>query len=262
VNVKEYISSGIIESYVLGMTSEEERQEFEQACTQYPEIVKARESFELSLEQVLLQESIQPPTSLKGQIESLLFQDPEPETMIQVADEREGLIRKIGLWRWAAAASIILLAGAVFWGITSNQKFQQVAKEKTELQQQLDQSVAQLNELKGDASMLQKPGVKMAALQGTNVSPASFATVYWDTTSRDVYLMINNLPKPAADQQYQLWALMDNQPIDLGVFEMKQEKLLVKMKNVQKAQAFAITLEPKGGSANPSLNNMFVAGKL
>jgi hypothetical protein len=61
VNVKEYISSGIIESYVLGMTSEEERQEFEQACTQYPEIVKARESFELSLEQVLLQESIQPP---------------------------------------------------------------------------------------------------------------------------------------------------------------------------------------------------------
>jgi anti-sigma-K factor RskA len=74
--------------------------------------------------------------------------------------------------------------------------------------------------------------------------------------------MINNLPKPAADQQYQLWALMDNQPIDLGVFEMKQEKLLVKMKNVQKAQAFAITLEPKGGSTNPSLNNMFVAGKL
>lgn len=262
MNVKEYISSGIIESYVLGMVTEEERQEFEQACAQYPDISRARESFELSLEQVLLQDAIEPPVAIKGKIETLLFQEPETEAIVEQADEREGLIRKIGLWRWMAAASIILLAGAIFWGITSNQKYQQVAKEKSELQKQLDQSVAQLNEMKGDASTLQKPGVKMAALQGTNVSPASFATVYWDTTSRDVYLMINNLPKPAADQQYQLWALMDNKPIDLGVFEMKQEKLLVKMKNVQQAQAFAITLEPKGGSENPSLSNMYVAGKL
>jgi anti-sigma-K factor RskA len=87
-------------------------------------------------------------------------------------------------------------------------------------------------------------------------------TVYWDTTSRDVYLMVNNLPQPASNEQYQLWALLDNQPIDLGVFEVKQEKFLIRMKNVQNAQAFAITLEPKGGSANPSLNKMYVVGKL
>jgi anti-sigma-K factor RskA len=64
--------------------------------------------------------------------------------------------------------------------------------------------------------------------------------------------MVNNLPQPASDKQYQLWALLNGQPIDLGMIEVKQERLLYRMKNVQNAQAFAITLEPKGGSPAPT----------
>jgi anti-sigma-K factor RskA len=37
--------------------------------------------------------------------------------------------------------------------------------------------------------------------------------------------------------------------------------LLQKMKSVENPQAFAVTLEPKGGSAVPTLNQMFVMGK-
>ena len=106
------------------------------------------------------------------------------------------------------------------------------------------------------------PGMKMAAMQGTANAPGALATVYWDTTTKDVYMMINNLPQPASDKQYQLWALINNQPVDLGVFEMRQQRLLVKMKNVQNAQAFAITLEPRGGSPSPTMSAMYVMGKL
>ncbi|RYE01089.1 MAG: anti-sigma factor, partial [Sphingobacteriales bacterium] len=77
-----------------------------------------------------------------------------------------------------------------------------------------------------------------------------------------VYMMVKNLPQPAAAEQYQLWALLNGQPVDLGVFDLRQEKLLVRMKGVQAAEAFAITLEPKGGSANPTLSKMYVYGKL
>lgn len=90
----------------------------------------------------------------------------------------------------------------------------------------------------------------MVALKGTDKAPHAQTTVYWDTTgaSKDVYMVINNLPQPPSEMQYQLWALLDNQPIDLGVFDLdiRQKKLLVKMKNVQNAQAFAITLERRG----------------
>jgi len=36
----------------------------------------------------------------------------------------------------------------------------------------------------------------------------------------------------------------------------------VKMKNIAKAQAFAITLEKKGGSLSPNLQALYVLGKV
>ena len=260
MNVKEYISSGIIESYVLGLASEEERREFELTCTQYPEVAQARTNFELALESQLMQDAIAPPAGLKTRIENELFSQPLVET--DGAFEERTPVRSMAIWKWVAAASILLMAGAMYWAFDANNKYQRVQQANRELQQNLNESTAQLSELKGDAALLQKSGMRVAALQGTPQAPASFVTVYWDTTSKDVYMMINNLPKPASDQQYQLWALLNNQPIDLGIFDVRQEKLLVRMKNVQNAQAFAITLEPKGGSPNPTLEKMYVVGKL
>ena len=61
MNTQEYISSGIVESYVLGLASEEERIEFEQYCAQYPEVLAARTAFELSLENQAMENAIAPP---------------------------------------------------------------------------------------------------------------------------------------------------------------------------------------------------------
>ena len=105
----------------------------------------------------------------------------------------------------------------------------------------------------------------MAAMKGMEASPSSFATVYWDSTSKDVYLIVNNLPAPPSDKQYQLWALLDGQPIDIGMIEneffVSQKKLLLKMKNASNAQAFAITLEKKGGNPTPQ-GKIYVMGNL
>jgi anti-sigma-K factor RskA len=58
---------------------------------------------------------------------------------------------------------------------------------------------------------------------------------------------------------------MDGQPIDLGVIDnehfIKQDRLLLKAKNTQNAQAFAITLEKKGGNPTPE-GKMIVLGNL
>ena len=84
-------------------------------------------------------------------------------------------------------------------------------------------------------------------------------SIYWDTLSKDVYLMINNMPQTASDKQYQLWALLPEEsapPVDLGMIELKQERTLYRMKNVQNAKAFAITVEPKGGSKSPTTQPM------
>lgn len=265
MNVKEYISSGIIESYVLGLVSEQERQEFEALCAQHPEIAAARNAFELTLEENLLADAMPLAPSLRQTItDRITSLSVEPAS--EVEEEQRTPVRSIGAWKWLAAASLILMAGAAYWGYSSDKKYHAALADNQQLRSQLDQSTAQLSEVRHEASMMQSPGVKMAALKGTGNAPSALATIYWDTasTSKDVYLMVNNLPQPASDKQYQLWALLNGKPINLGVFDMQvqQKPLLVKMQNVQNAQAFAITLEPKGGSPAPTMDSMYVMGSL
>jgi hypothetical protein len=162
-------------------------------------------------------------------------------------------------FKYAIAASIILLAGSIYWNITLFNK-------NSQLQNNYNNTVARLSDIEKEIAMIrQNPNMKMAAMKGMPESPASFATVFWDTTSKDVYLVVNNLPKPASDKQYQLWALFDGQPIDIGMidnnFFIGQDKLLLRMKNARNAQAFAITLEKKGGNPTPE-GPMYVMGNL
>ena len=68
MNTQEYILSGIVESYVLGLASDEERREFEQMCSQHPEVLAARNSFELAMEKQAMENAIAPATDLKSKI--------------------------------------------------------------------------------------------------------------------------------------------------------------------------------------------------
>jgi anti-sigma-K factor RskA len=250
VDVQEYILSGIIESYVLGLTSEEERSEFEKMCEQYPEVLQARIAFELSLEKAAKQNAMEPPAYLKEKIFDAIQLTGKIVNMSSVP------VRRSRWLKYAVAACLVLLAGSIYWNIS-------LQKQNKRLQVNLDASNQMLAQMEKDAKAIQGSGIKMARMNGTSVSPQSYTTVYWDTTSHDVYLLINNLPAPASNEQYQLWALLDGKPIDMGVLEISEKPLqLYHMKNIQAAQAFAITLEKKGGSPTPSPDKMYVMGKL
>ncbi len=253
MNIQEYISSGIIESYVLGLASPEERVEFEQYCSRYPELVEARTSFEMALEKQALSATIRPPAFIKENILKEIRSEAKVITMKPVY----GTTSK--RWKYAAAVAILLLAGSISWNISQMNENKTLAGNLEKANDNITGLVAEIGKLQ------QNPNIKMASLKGMEVSPQSYATVYWDTASHDVFLLANNLPAPPADKQYQLWALLDGQPVDLGMMEynVRQKKLLVRMKNVGNAQAFAITLE-KIDRPDPSKPGgaMYVMGNL
>ena len=235
MNTQEYISSGIVESYVLGLASEEERREFEKMCNQHPEVLAARNAFEIALENQAMQNAIAPSADIKNKIFDTI------SSSAKIVSIAEAPVKKINWFKYAAVASVILLAGSLLWNVSLMNK-------NNDLKNNYESSVAKLSELEKDFNVLQQnPNVKMASMKGMEASPKSFATVYWDTTSHDVYLLMNNLPKPASDKQYQLWAFLDGQPIDMGLIEISEKPLqLYRLKKAQAAQAFAITLEKKG----------------
>ena len=262
MNVQDYISSGIVESYVLGLASPEEQLDFERMCRQYPEMLQARTDFELAMEQQAMQNAIAPPSALKQQIKDAVL--PVEAKIIPINNDLP--VVKANWFKYAAAACAVLLAGSLYWNISQYNQHKKTQAEYAQLQNNYDTTVAALDDIKKDIEMLTgRNTVKMAAMKGLDPAPASYATVYWDSTSKDVFLLVNNLPKPPSEKQYQLWALLDGKPIDVGMvdnnFFIGQKRLLLKMKNVSGAQAFAITLEEKGGGPTPK-GPMYTLGNL
>lgn len=253
MNLQDYISSGIVESYVLGLASDEERREFEQMCNQHSEVLEARVAFELAIEKQAMQNAITPSSDLKSKLMEKI------STGAKIVSMPATPVKKINIWKYAAAACLLLLAGSAYLNLSLSGKNKQ-------LKNDYSQAIAKLADMEKDIKVLtENPTVKMASMKGLPASPASYATVYWDTTTHDVFLLANNLPVPPGDKQYQLWALLDGQPIDLGMldYDLKQRRLLVRMKNAQNAQAFAITLEKKDRpDKSVPKGDMYVMGSL
>jgi anti-sigma-K factor RskA len=261
VNVQDYISSGIVESYVLGLAAPDERAEFDRLCNQYPEILQARNDFELSLERQAMQNAIAPPPALKQQIlDTVLSSD----TKVMPLNESVPAVKSNWL-KYAVAASIVLLAGSLIWNISQYSRNKKLQASYNELAKEYDSTAVRLVTMEDQIELLLNPNTKWTAMKGLAPAPSSYATVVWDTISKDVYLIVNNLPKPATDKQYQLWAIFNGNPVDLGMVDNQmftgEKKLMIQMKNVSGAQAFAITLEKKGGNPTPQ-GDMYVLGNL
>jgi len=109
-------------------------------------------------------------------------------------------------------------------------------------------------------AMLQDPAIKTITLAGVEQHPKLKAHVFWNTNTTDVYLSLENLPPAPEGMQYQLWAIVDGKPVDAGVFPLDHTDQITSMNQIPKAQAFAITLETKGGNPTPNLSQLYVMG--
>ena len=262
MNIKAYIESGVIESYVLGMAESQEAAELEQLSRQYPEIRKAIDGFEAALEQSAMAAAVAPPAHVKQRLFAELADEfvAEPGKLVSMP-------RTFAWARYVAAASVILLVASAALNIYFYQQFryastayQALVLEKSTLLAENQNTQTKVLDLYQSMQMMSDPAVTKVSMPGIKGKENSLATVFWDNKSKDVYLLANKLPEAAVDKQYQLWAIVDGKPVDAGVIGACAG--LCKMKNIPKASLFAITLEKKGGSPTPSLDQMYVAGKV
>lgn len=275
MNTQEYIQSGIIESYVLGMASSAEAAELEQLCLLYPEIKQALTDFEMALEANALAKSVTPPQQVRQQIFAALQSEFVASTIDQaeisktpVSPSNETPVVQMNQpSRFLAAASIILLVISGGMNIyfyskfkETTQQYQALVLEKNTLQANNQIMQTKSLDMYNSMQMMTDPNMQKVAMPGIAGKESNYATVFWDTKSKDVYILPNKLPQPANGKQYQLWAIVDGKPVDAGV--ISDCAGLCKMKNIPSASMFAITLEKSGGSETPTLSEMYVAGKV
>ena len=263
MNLQDYIASGIIESYVMGLASESERAEFEQMCAEYPALVAERRKFEESLEHYAAEHPVQPPSGVKVKVLKIITMENSKSS------KNEKSIGNTGWIRFVAAASVILVIvmAAMYYHVSEQNKTiieqnKDLSSTNDRLKERLDTTQSTLDRIVQEQSVVSDPNALVVNMVGTTVAPKSSANIYWDSANTSVYLVVKNMPKLPSDKQYQLWALIDGKPKDLGVFDATDEKVILKMKNTQKAQAFAITIENKGGSPSPDLKKLQSMGKM
>ena len=268
MNIQEYISSGIIQAYVLGLASEEEKREFEELVAVHPGLQQAREAFEMSLEQHAMANGVKPPQQVKDRFLEAI-RDPSrsnpslnPSKIITMENEKVP-VRQTGMARYVAAAAVIIVIGLGWFAFSAHQQNEALRVANEELKHKSDSTENLLNQVAIEKDALKKSTINVVKMEGTHPSASkSSANVFWDSTSQSVYMVVKNMPKLPNDKQYQLWALIDGKPKDLGVFDINDEKFIIKMNNTQKADAFAISIEQKGGSPTPHMDQIQSMGKL
>ncbi len=262
--------------YAMGLCSDEESREVETMMFTYPEIKDEVLAIMGGLENLVQAQAKTPPAHIRAEVLSKIANTPREAKVVEISsahnDSSQGSTTSLPVdskrrFNWMAAASITLLIASVGGNIWLWNKYNNTSKELVALQndnstlaKNLDATQAKYQQSDKLLSYINSPSTQVVKMNGVPLSPESKATVYWNKESREVYLSIQSLPAPPSDKQYQLWAIVDGVPVDAGMVALNGNDSLYRMKDFSSAQAFAITLEKLGGSAAPSLEQMYVVG--
>ncbi len=265
MDIKELIESGSLELYVMGALPPDEAATIDALRKEHPELNDEINRIEDAMINYANSHAIKPTPELKEKIAKKL----NFSISLDLDQERVDsiLIQMPGVYRFAAAAAVALI---VVFGATTGyffQKFNTAEKQLSDLQAEKTQLASQVKLLSGQSDKLQaelavasNPQSQKVLLTGRPISPSSKAIIYWDKQSGKTYLKPVDMPVIAANEQFQLWAIVNGKPVDLGVIAKDSDSTFFVMKQVENASAFAITLEPLGGKASPTLEKMYVMG--
>ncbi len=274
--VKAYIESGILELYVLGQLSAAECSEVEEMAHKYAEIKAEILAIELAMETYALQNAVEPSVNLEQKILAQVGRDETKDVAIEpkiVPLYETGNDSKIKKLRYALVACSILLAislGALF---SAHKELKDANFQITALnsdKEKFAQTVSQLEfenaGMENRIAMTKTNEWTTVKLAGVQKSPKAEMLVYWNKTNKNILINYSamNLPKTDEAHEYQLWALVDGKPVSLGIFGSSEsaKEAVKQMDTIEKAQAFAVTIEPRGGSINPTMEKMVVMGAI
>lgn len=249
--------------YVLDALSDEEVKEFENmlknASPEERDLLAKME--QVRDEFPLMTEPVAPPDSVGDRLFADLNSRQQSTGSPQPAEDKV-VGRIIPIWAYKAAAALFLVGSLtlVWMNADLSDTVSQQQAVITELQSEMERQDRLLD-------VLAAREVKLVMMGGLDPSPDGFGKILWDPENRQAVLQLANLPVPEEDRDYQLWLIKDGEnPISAGVFNFDQSAsdLFFKVEQLDEpspvSNAFAVTLEPKGGMPQPT-GDMFLLGQ-
>lgn len=240
---------------MLGKLSSEEEGEVREQMAVHSEIAEEVERIELDLEAFDRMQAVQPPSEVLDGIRSRINPNAAPST---------GLSGNSINWLIGVALVLTGISAGYFFlqSMTKSEDIRTLNEELTQLRTECAEQAADNTVLAAQLAAIQSAVAQMIVLGGSELSPNSTARVFLNPQEKVIYLGGVNLPAPPTGKQYQLWALVDGQPVDMGVFDVTPDSIpLRQLPYVPGAGAFAVTLEDEGGRPTPNLNQLYLISK-
>lgn len=301
-NFQEYIESGILEQYALGELSAVDQAAVEAQAAAHPEIQEELQEVQATLGFYAEAHAVTPPPGMRERVLTNVLahiaapvannglrttvdavaQTTSPSSRVAPAAPvaGEAVVRPMSSAPiavaparssgWAIAASVALLlslgGNALLYSNWKNTHSELVALQNENSRFATTTTVVekQLGDLRQENEVLRSDEFRAVALAGTKTAPTARAKVLFNAATHKVYVDVRSLPALPADKQYQLWALDKGKPVDAGVLTVATASGtgIQHMKDIASAQTFAMTVEPAGGSVNPTLSTMTVVGNI
>ena len=249
MDIQSFIQSGLLEAYVLGQCNAEERALVEDMLSRYPEARAELQSIERALEGYASANAVPPPAWMKGRIMDLI--DTEAPTAPTAATPA----LKSRSWRWLQLLALALAALAGYWIYRSIQ----LQAEKSTLEDRIEELQVQIDACRERDQRMEKMEQIVVLLRDRDTRPVALdngkgtAYAYFNPVRQTVALDIAGLPAPAPGKYFQFWAIVDNQPVSMGMVDLQAVAGWQNLPYLENAAALAISQEDNpGGNATPT----------
>lgn len=229
------------DAYVLGALTEEERLEFEEHLAAYPERqAEVDELLGVAGLLALYPDEQRPPEGLRNRIMNVVETEAAPPPQRAARSTGFGRFGKLpsaqGL---ALAAAALLVVGLFSWNMLLRSDVQELQSRVQELQTSQE--------------------ARMIILEGPGREHGAHAELIVAGNDRAV-LMAENMPSVPEGRTCMIWVIEDDVPKPGGFIDPKPDTVAAVVEEpLGGADAVAITVEPEGGSPQPTTDPMLTA---
>ena len=261
MNNTAYIESGILELYVCGLLSPEQNTEIFEKAQNNPEIQDEINAIEKSL--VALSSSFSPLNSVEN------FDRIKEKLKVKQKVKKEKKSTKTHFlynFGWFVSA-IMCIAFCYFYNRMSQTEnlLNQAESKSIALQREIEKGKEKNKEIQKCLSIIRNKNQTIINLVGQPITPNTQAKLYWNKYTQEVFIDASGLPSPPSGMVYQVWSFKLNplRPTNIGLLNNfdANELRLFGVQSIVEADTFGITLEPKGGSFSPTIEELYVLGK-
>jgi len=251
---KQIQDSGLLELYVLAELAPDEMRTVAAAIEQFPELRDECRQIETAYKYYADAYAVQPRKELIDNIIQDISKSNPNIKGTELKGTAETYGKKGGFNFW-----IPLFLGALAFSLWSGWNISKQNKERESLEERVricDEQQKAKEVRYAIYDQLNSKNNRIVEIAATEKYPQTQLYLHTNATDGKNYIQIQNLPSITANQSYQLWSLKgDNPPVPMDVFQGEGNKIF-EVGFVPDTDAYAITIEARGGKDAPDLTNL------